>query len=896
MNWLAQFSRRLSMLFHRSQFDRELDEEMRLHVELREKELREKELCEKEHSENGLSPEEAHVTARKGFGNSLALREVSHESWGWAWLEHLAQDLRFAFRMFAKNPGFMAIAVLTLALGIGANTAIFSFVYGVLLQPLPYQNPSQLIVLNETTPKVGSVSVSYPNFLDWRTQSHAFSQMAAVHSVGFNLAGVSQPESISGDAVSPNFLSMMGVRPFLGRDFDPSEEKPGAAPVVLLSYQLWQSHFAGDRNAIGRTITLDGRSFTIVGILPPNYRAPDKTDVLEPIGTWATSNPEATDRGDRGDMAVIGRLAPEETLARAHTEMQGIAAQLAAEYPASNDQFGVALQSIRDAFVGDVRPAVLVLFAAVMFVLLIACANVANLFLVRGAARTKEIALRTAFGASRSRIIRQMLTESFALALLGGVLGLVFAIGGIHAMTRLIPMDMLSGAVVNLNSAVLLFAGGVVVLAAFIFGLAPALHATKPDIQTELKEGGRTASAGAPQNRLRGVLAIAEISLALILLVGAGLMMKSLYNLMNVNPGFRPDRVLTMEMDLRTQQYSKDPAILNFWQQTLDRVRALPGVESAAVGTVVPLTDSHSRGDITIEGMPLPRPGDFPHPDYHDVSSEYVRTLGIPLLRGRTFTDADNESSQLVGMINQKLARQYFPNEDPVGKRFMFGHPDATGKKPPKWITIVGEVGDTKLYGLANPARLEVYVPFRQDASSDMNLLVKSAVDPTALISSIRAVVGSIDRDQPIFAISTMNQLRNDSIRTRRITLILLGAFSGLALILAAIGIYGVISYSVAQRTHEIGIRMALGAQRGDVLRMVLKQGVRIALAGVAIGFAVSIGLTRLMSSLLFSVGADDPATFAGAAVLLALVALLACYIPARRALRVDPVIALRYE
>jgi len=891
MNWLAQFSRRLSMLFRRAQFDRELDEEMRLHIELREKEMR-----EKGHGEYGLSPEEAHMNARKQFGNALATRETGHEAWGWAWLEHLSQDVRFAFRMFAKNPGFTAIAILTLALGIGANTAIFSVVYGVLLQPLPYRNPSQLVVLNETTPRVGNVSVSYPNFLDWRAQSRMFSQMASVDSVGFNLAGVSQPESISGEAVSPNFLSMLGVHPILGRDFNPSEEKSGTAPVALLSYQLWQSHLGGDRNVVGRTIALDGRSFTIVGVLPRDFRSVDKTDVMEPIGVWATNNPEAADRGDRGDSVVIGRLAQGATLAQARAEMEGIAANLAKEYPGSNDQFGVALMSIRDAFVSDARPAVLVLFAAVMFVLLIACANVANLFLVRGAARTKEIALRIAFGASRSRIIRQMLTESFVLACLGGILGLALAIGGIQGISKLIPMDMLSGAVVGLNGAVLLFAAGVVVLAAFIFGLAPALHSTKPDIQTELKEGGRTTSAGVAQNRLRGVLAIAEISLALILLVGAGLMMKSLYNLMNVNPGFRPDRVLNMEMDLRTQQYAKDPAILNFWQQVLDRVRALPGIESAAVGTVVPLTDNHSRGDITIEGMPLLKPGSYPHPDYHEVSSDYVRTLGIPLLRGRTFTEADNENAPLVGLINQKLARQYFPNEDPIGKRFMFGHPDPTGKTPPKWITIVGEVGDTKLYGLANPARLEVYVPYRQNANSDMNLVVKSSVDPAALINSIRGAIGSIDRDQPIFAISTMNQLVSDSVSTRRITLVLLGLFSALALILAAIGIYGVISYSVAQRTHEIGIRMALGAQRGDVLRMVLKQGVKIALAGVAIGFAISIGLTQLMSSLLFSVGADDPATFAGAAVLLALVALLACYIPARRALRVDPVIALRYE
>jgi len=451
---------------------------------------------------------------------------------------------------------------------------------------------------------------------------------------------------------------------------------------------------------------------------------------------------------------------------------------------------------------------------------------------------------------------------------------------------------MLSGATVNVNSTVLLFAAGVVVLAAFIFGLAPALHSTKPDVQSELKEAGRTATSGAAGNRARRALAVTEMSLALILLAGAGLMTRSLYRLMEVNPGFRPDRILTMEMDLRTQQYSKDPAIINFWQQLLDGVSAVPGVESAAVGTVAPLTGSHSRADITIEGMTQPKPGSYPHPDVHVVSSGYVTALGISLLSGRTFTPADNENAPRVGMINAMMAKRYFASGYLIGKRFMFGHPD----DKTDWITIVGVVGDTKLYGLANPARLEVYVPFRQSPASDMDLIVKSGTDPAALTSAIRGVVASIDHDQPLFAISTMNALVSDSISTQRITMILLGLFSALALTLAAIGIYGVISYSVAQRTHEIGIRMALGATGKDVLRMVLTQGVKLAFMGVAIGLAASIGLARLMSSLLFAVSFNDPLTFAGVAFLLIAVAMLACYIPARRATRVDPMVALRYE
>jgi putative ABC transport system permease protein len=845
--------------------------------------------------DRGMSPEEARYAAIRKFGNVTQVKEETRDVWSFIWLEQLLEDIRFGLRLLRKNPGFTAVAVLTLALGIGANAAVFSVVYAVLLRPLPYKEPSGLVVLNETTPKVGDVSVSYQNFLDWRAVSRTFSQMAAVHSVDFNLAGVTQPENISGDAVSPNFLSMMGVRPILGRDFDASEEKAGTAPVVLLSYALWQSHLGGDPNVVGKTITLDGRSFTIVGVLPANYRSLDTTDVMLPLGVWATNNSEEVkERGERGDMVVIARLAPSVPFAQARAEMEGIAARLEKEYPASNDQFSVALQPIRQAFVGDMKTAILVLFGAVLFVLLIACANVANLFLVRGATRTKEIALRIAFGASRGRIIRQMLTESFLLACFGGVVGVLLAMGGIRGMAQLISTDMLSGATVNLNGAVLLFVGGVVVLAAFIFGLTPALQSTKPNVQSELKEGGRTSSAGASQNRLRAALAIAETSLALVLLIGAGLMMKSLYRLLEVDPGFRPDRVLKMGMDLRTQQYSKDPAVLNFWQQLLDRVRVLPGVENAAVGTVVPLTDSHNRADVTIEGMALPTPGNYPHPDVHIVSPGYVETLGITLQRGRTFTEADSEKAPLAGMINAMTARRFLSNEDPIGKRFMFGHPSATN--PPKWFTIVGVVSDTRLYGLANPARLEVYVPLRQNPTSGMALVVKSGADPAALTSGIREAVQSIDKDQPIRAISTMKELVSNSVATRRMTLVLLGLFSGLALVLGAIGIYGVISYSVAQRTHEIGIRMALGAPRRDVFRLVVGQGLKLAGIGIAIGIVGAFGLARLMSSLLYGISATDFETFAGVAILLALVAMLACYVPARRAMRVDPTVALRYE
>jgi len=799
------------------------------------------------------------------------------------------QDLKFAIRMLRKAPGFASIAILTLALGIGANTAIFSVVNAVLLRPLPFKDAAQLVLMHETSNNVGDVSVSYPDFLDWRQQSRAFSAVAAVHNVGFNLSGVVQPENISGYAVSPNFLSLLGVRPILGRDLLPSEEKQGTDAVLLLSYQLWQSHLGGDPQVLGRTIALDGRSFTIVGVLPPAFHFLNKVDVIAPIGTFVA---EMRDRGDRGDMDVIGRLAPGVPLSEASVEMDTIASRLAEQYPKTNIKVGAHIISIREAFAGDTRLAILILFGAVVFVLLIACVNVANLFLVRGAARAREIAVRLAFGAGRGRVVRQMLTESFLLAALGGVLGLALGAWGITGLGYLMPDDAFQMLGVRMDPSVFLFAGAMVVLVAFAFGIIPALQATRPDLQKTLKEGGRSSTSGAGQHRLRGALAIAETALALVLLVGAGLMLKSLYRLLQVSPGFEPSRALVMEMDLSTAQYSKPPAVLNFWQQVIDRTREIPGVESAAVGTVIPLTDNHSRTDITIDGLPTPGPGELPHPDYHIISPAYTSALGVPLLRGRSFTDGDNENAPLVGLVNATMARRFWPNDDPVGKRFTWGRP----KNDTKWITIVGIVGDTKLYGLDKPARLEVYVPFRQDVARDMYLVVRSAVDPASLTSAIRAAVASIDKNQPVFGIETMQKLVDDSVSTRRLMLVLLGIFSALALILAAIGIYGVMAYSVALRTQEIGIRMALGAQNQDVLRLVLGQGARIALFGVAIGLAGAAALTRFLSSLLFSVSTNDPLTFAGVAAILVTVALFACYIPARRAMRVDPIIALRYE
>jgi len=874
---------RLRAIFRAKSMDAGLDEELRFHLD---RQL-------ERHIQAGLSPEEAGRRVRLDFGGAHQIKEECRDARGIRALEALRQDLRYGFRTLRKNPGFTCVALLTLALAIGANTAIFSLVYGTLLRPLPYADPDRLIVLNEIHPRVGTIGVSYPNFLDWRAQDHVFSGMAVTAGVGHNLSGTDLPETIRGQAVSSNFLSLIGAHPLFGRDFDPSEDKVGAAPVVMLTYPLWQSRFAGRQDVIGRSVSLDGRGFTIIAVLPPSFRTTEAVSVLEPLGVWLTENNRAIDRDKRGDTVALGRLASGITLEHARAEMVGIAARLAAAYPADN-QFGIALQPIRELFVGDIRPTILVLFTAVMFVLLIACANVGNLFLMRAAGRTREIALRVAIGATGGRIIQQMLVESFVVAGFGGVLGLGLAFAGMWAMNSLIPAATMSGNGAHVNGAVLLFALGATALSAIAFGLAPAMQSVRAGAHSSLKESGKSSTAGVRQNRWRTMLVVAELALSVVLLAGAGLMLKSVYRLIAVDPGFRPDYLLRLNMDLPQSQYPNGAAIQAFWRQLLDGVRALPGVEGAALGTNVPLTDSHDRVDITVEGMPLPAPASFPHPDEHLVSPDYLRTLGVRLLGGRDFTDADSETAPNVALINARLARDLFPGQDPVGKRFIYGSPDPARNRD--WITIVGVVDDTRMYGLANPSRLEVYRPFVQGPPDKMDLIVKSRIEPASLTSSIRRVLASIDRNQPISSISTMNQLVEKSVGSRRVTLILLGAFSALALVLAGIGIYGVISYSVAQRTKEIGIRMALGAGHQDVIRMILLQGARIASAGLIIGIFAAFGLTRYLATLLFTVSPGDPSTFAMVALVLALVALLACYIPARRALRVDPMTALRYE
>lgn len=848
-------------LFRRRSVEAELEEELQLH--------RERQFIK--YVGAGLSQAEAARRVRMDFGGVDQVKEECRDARGVAVIENFLRDLRYGFRSLCKSPGFTVAALLTFALGIGANTAIFSILYSVLLRALPFANSQQLLVLNETTPKVGVVSVSYPNFRDWQAQTHSFSGMSFLANTGFNIQTGNRTESFAGQAVTPNFLSLTGIRLFAGRDFSPDEKEP----VVVISYALAQSQFGNGSLAIGKTLVVDQKPFTVIGVLPRDFRWIEKTDLIEPLRAWMPGHPELEDRGNRSDMIAVARLRPGVSLASAETEMTAIAARLAREYPADDSRFGVKATPLREAFAGDLRPAVVVLFVAAIFVFLIACANVSSLLLVRGMSRTMEISMRMALGASRSRIVLQMIAESLLLTSAGTAAGLLIAFAIDRGMAAMIPGYVLRGATPTLRGAPLLFAAVLSVAVAVVFGLAPSLRS-----HLELKKWRRSAGA-------RNLLATAEVCLALVLLVGAALMTKSLYRLLAVDPGVRTEHVLTTDIDLPSPQYDKDAAELEFWTRLLDGVRRIPGVESAALGTNVPLTFEHNRSDITLEGFPEPKPGVNPHPDVHIVSSGYLATLQAEVLRGRGFTEFDDQHSTPVGLINARLAKQFFANSDPLGHRFLWAK---------KWITIAGVVQDTKLYGLDNPSRLEIYVPMRQLTPQSMTLVVRSSVDPDAMSRQILAAITELDPNQPLEKVKTLDQLVAESVWTQRTMFVLLTLFSGIALLLAVVGIYGIVSFSVTQRGREFGLRIALGAQRSDVIRLVIQQGVGIAFVGGGLGIACSLVLTRLMSKLLFAVTAFDPAIFAAVTGALLGIVVVAAYIPARRTARLDAVTTLRCE
>lgn len=809
-------------------------------------------------------------------------------------MEILLQDIRFSIRMLLKKPGFTVIAVIALALGIGANSAIFSVINAVLLRPLPYKAPEQLVWIWETNPTsdIKQEPASPPNFADWKSQNQSFDSMTAYATSTPILAGGGEPERIPGVAVTEGFFSVLGVDAMLGRTFLPEEDKQGNHRVAILSHALWQRRFGADPNIVDQTITLNGNPYVVVGVMPPAFQTVRTADGLS-AQIWTPLPLNYAQAARRGDfLSVIARLKPSVSIEQARSEMASITHGLEEQYPQTNTGWGVTIIPLHEKFVGDVRPALVILLGAVCFLLLIACANVANLLLARAATRQKEISLRTALGASRGRIVRQLLTESMLLAVIGGALGLLLAFWGIKVLIALSPENIPRLNEVGLDARVLGFTFAVSVLTGVVFGLLPALQASKPNLNESLKEGGRSSAGGIRSGRLRNLLAVAEVALALVLLVGAGLLVKSFMRLQQVNPGFNPERVLTMELLLPSSKYKEGAQVTGFYNQLLTMIQSLPGVESAGAVSTLPLAGTGSIIAFDIEGRPQRQPSDnTPDAEYRVISADYFRTMGIPLKRGRLFTEQDVPEAPRALIISETMARQHWPNEDPIGKRINTGDPQTT-----PWRTVVGIVGDIKNQGLETEPYAQMYAPYTQYPQQSLALVVRTASDPVGFASTIRSQVWEIDRDLPLYKIRTMEQILSASIARPRFNMFLIVIFAAVALVLASVGIYGVISYSVTQRTHEIGVRMALGAQRGDVLRLIVGQGMALALAGVSVGLLASFALTRVMSSLLYGVSATDPITFAAISILLTGVALLACFIPAHRATKVDPMIALRYE
>lgn len=808
----------------------------------------------------------------------------------------LLQDVRYGARMLLKRPSFTAVAVISLALGISANTAIFSVVDAILLKSLPYKDADRIILIwgDEISAGVHRSQVSATDVDDWRHQTSVFEDVTTYGNWSATFLDGGEPERISGIQVGDGYFQIMKGTPLLGRVFLPEEQEEGKDNVLVLDYGLWQRRFGGNPNIVGQKISLSGKPYTVVGVMPADFQTLPKS-LVEPQGQFYRPVAEPHDETERASrhLRSLARLKEGATLAQAQSEMNVIAKRLAQAHPDKNTNYGVRLITLPEDTVGGFRATLWLLFGAVAFVLLIACANVGNLLLSRSTARQKELAIRAALGAGRMRLVRQLLTESVLLALVGGGLGLLLALWGTGLVESLGSQVTPLLSHVEIDYRVLTFTVVISLAAGIIFGLAPALHVSQPDLNETLKEGGRASgTGGAGRNKLRGLLVVSEIAMALVLLVCASLLIKSVMRLRDVNPGFNPQNVLTMNISLPSAKYPNGAAQTAFYNQILGRIQTLPGVQSAGVTSVLPFSENFDGRSLAIEDQPRAR-GDELSVDLYIVTPGYLRTLEIPLTKGRTLAEADTENAPPAALINETMARELWPNQDPIGKRVKF---PGSEKNVQPWRTVVGVVKDVKQYGLDKADKMQLYLPEAQFPTSVVTLVVRTAQEPAGLIAGVRNEIRAVDKDQAVYSVATMKQLLADSISLRNFSMLLLLVFAVVALTLAAIGIYGVVSYTVTQRTHEIGIRIALGAKTSDVLKLVVNQGMKLVLIGVTLGLVGAFAATRLMSSLLFGISATDPLTFIVVSLLLAAVALVACLIPARRAMKVDPMVALRYE
>jgi len=811
------------------------------------------------------------------------------------------QDVRLGLRTMTKSPGFTLVAVITLALGIGANTAIFSVVNAVLLRQLPFAEPDRIVSLHNINKRTGEVrtAMSYPDFEDIRRESHSLESMSVLDESTSTLTGSGEPVHLRAGVASADLFRVLKVTPPLGRTFLPEEENPGVR-AVMLSNRMWRERFGSDPNIIGRALTLNERSYTVVGILPSGFAFPEDT---EPYDLWTTiAGERVTEDGDkpiteqRGAhfLAVVGRLKNGVSLAQANAELATIGESLAKQYPDTNSFLALGVSTALDQMVGDVRPALWILLGAVGLVLLIACANVANLLLARATSRQREMAVRAAMGASRGRLLRQLLTESLLLAVAGAIPGVLLAAGATRLLTALPSLQIPRIADATVNWPALLFTLAASLATAVIFGLVPALHASRFELTGSLREGSRGSGESARHKRLRGMLVVLEVGLALLLLVGSGLLLRSLVSVLHVAPGFDPHGTIAFDLDLPGTRYGRAEQSAQFFREVLPKLNAIPGVESASAVMPLPLSDNNIGTSFQIEGRPVPR-SEEPGTQFRCVGADYFKTMRIPLLAGRTFNAADTRTSRPVVIINETLAKKFFPNENPIGKRIKPGVSDSGDSVMREIVGVVGDVKHRTLWRAPDP---ESYVPYDQTALGGMTLVVRAAgdADPRSLLSAIREQVKAQDAGLPLYAVRTLEEYVSGSVAQRRFIALVLGVFAALAAVLAAVGLYGVMSYAVAQRTHEIGVRVALGAESTDVLRLIVGQGLRLTLFGVTLGWLGALGGSRLLTGMLFGVGPNDPLTFAGVAAGFVAVALAACYVPARRAARVDPLVALRYE